>query len=224
DGNYQIASLALDAIALADALAGDAPAVLVGHDWGAMAAYTAVAHAPTRFLRLADMAVPHAASLGQHLFDPAQLKRSWYQFFFQLPVADTAGAMKDFAVLDHLWRDRSPGFEPDPEFMADLKKTLGAPGVTPAALDYYRFVYGSKDADPALSEVQSAYFQPTPVPTLYLHGTDDGVMGAEIVVEEELRPDCPAGRELVIGPGPGHFLHLGQPDVVNHRIITFLTD
>src|SRR5215471_9503065 len=154
DGNYQVASLALDAIALADSLAGDGPAVLV----------------------------------------------------------------------DQLWRDWSPGFEPDPELIAELKKTLGAPGVLPAALDYYRFVYGSKDADPALSEVQSAYFQPTPVPTLYLHGTDDGVMGAEIVVEEELRPNFPAGLELVIVPGTGHFLHLEQPDVVNHRITTFLTD
>ena len=35
---------ALDAIALADALAGDGAAVLVGHDWGAIASYTAVGH------------------------------------------------------------------------------------------------------------------------------------------------------------------------------------
>src|SRR5262249_38750315 len=72
DGNYQVASLALDAIALVDALVGDQPAVLVGHDWGAMAAYTAVAHAPARFTRVANMAVPHAAALGQHIFDLAQ--------------------------------------------------------------------------------------------------------------------------------------------------------
>src|SRR4051812_23413962 len=32
DGNYQVASLALDAIGIADALAGDAGAVLIGHD------------------------------------------------------------------------------------------------------------------------------------------------------------------------------------------------
>jgi pimeloyl-ACP methyl ester carboxylesterase len=189
-----------------------------------MAAYTAVAHAPERFGRLADMAVPHAAVLGQHLFDPAQLKRSWYQFFFQLPVSDAAVPMNDFALVDQLWRDWSPGFEADPEFMAELKKTLGAPGALSAALDYYRFVYGSKDPDPALADVQSASLQPTPVPTLYLHGTDDGVMGAEIVVEDELRPHFPAGLELVMVPGTGHFLHLEEPDVVNHRITTFLKD
>jgi pimeloyl-ACP methyl ester carboxylesterase len=224
DANYQVASLALDAIALADTLAPEGPAVLVGHDWGAMAAYTAVTHAPTRFSRLANMAVPHAAALGQHLFDPAQLKRSWYQFFFQLPFADGAVPMNDFAVIDELWRDWSPGYEPDPGFMAELKKTLGAPGSLTAALDYYRFVYGTKQADPALAEVQAASVQPTPVPTLYLHGTDDGVMGADIVVEDELRPNFPAGLELVMVPGTGHFLHLEEPDVVNHRIVTFLQD
>lgn len=222
DGNYQVASLALDAIALADALAADGPAVLIGHDWGAMAAYTAVAHAPSRFTRLANMAVPHAAALGQHIFEPAQLKRSWYQYFFQLPFSDAAVSMNDFAVIDQLWRDWSPGYEPDPGFMTELKKTLGAPGSLTAALDYYRFVYGTKEANPALTEVQGAYLQPTPVPTLYLHGADDGVMGAEIVVEDELRPNFPAGLELVIVPGTGHFLHLEEPDVVNHRIVTFL--
>jgi pimeloyl-ACP methyl ester carboxylesterase len=222
DGNYQVASLALDAIALADALAGDGPAVLVGHDWGAMAAYTATAHAPTRFGRLANMAVPHAGALGQHIFDPAQLKRSWYVYFFQVPVSDGVVPMNDFAIIDRLWRDWSPGFEPDPDFMAELKETLGEPGALTAALDYYRFVLGTKDADPALADVQSAYVQPTPVPTLYLHGTDDGVMGAEIVIEDELRPHFPAGLELVMVPGTGHFLHLEEPDVVNHRIVTFL--
>jgi pimeloyl-ACP methyl ester carboxylesterase len=224
DANYQVASLALDAIALADTLAPERPAVLVGHDWGAMAAYTAVTHAPTRFSRLANIAVPHAAALGQHLFDPAQLKRSWYQFFFQLPFADGAVPMNDFALIDQLWRDWSPGYEPNPGFVAELKKTLSAPGSLTAALDYYRFVYGTKQADPALAEVQAAYLQPTPVPTLYLHGTDDGVMGADIVVEDELRPNFPAGLELVMVPGTGHFLHLEEPDVVNHRIVTFLQD
>jgi pimeloyl-ACP methyl ester carboxylesterase len=222
DGNYQVASLALDALALADALAGERPAMIVGHDWGAMAAYTAVAHRPSRFTRLANMAVPHAGALGQHIFDPAQLKRSWYMYFFQLPVSEAAVPMNDYAVIDQLWRDWSPGYEPDPDFMADLKKTMSAPGSLTAALDYYRFVLGTREADPALADVQAAYIQPTPVPALYLHGTDDGVMAADVVVEDELRPHFPAGLELVMVPSTGHFLHLEEPDVVNHRIITFL--
>jgi pimeloyl-ACP methyl ester carboxylesterase len=223
DGNYQIASLALDAIGLADALVGDGPAVLVGHDWGAIASYTAVAHAPARFERLATMAVPHAAAVGAHIFEPAQLKRSWYQFFFQMGVSDAVVPMNDYTVIDTLWADWSPGFTPDPAFMRDLKQTFDAPGCLSAALDYYRFTFGAKESDPALEAVGAGFTQPTPVPTLYLHGTDDGVMGAEIVVEEELRPFFPAGLELVMVPGTGHFLHLEEPALVNGRIVSFLT-
>ena len=36
DGNYQAASVALDTLGIADALAGDNEAVLIGHDWGAI--------------------------------------------------------------------------------------------------------------------------------------------------------------------------------------------
>jgi len=104
DGLYQPAALSLDTLALADALApGDHPAVLVGHDWGAMAAYGAVVHRPERFSRLAAMSVPHRAALTARMItSPAQLKRSWYMFFFQVPLAEHAVAFNDFALIEHL--------------------------------------------------------------------------------------------------------------------------
>jgi pimeloyl-ACP methyl ester carboxylesterase len=222
DGNYQVASLALDAVALADALAPGREAVLVGHDWGAMTGYTAVGHAPERFRKLVTIAVPHAGGLAKHIFSHAQLKRSWYQFFFQMPVAEFVLPADDFALIDALWRDWSPGITLDPEFMRALKDTLAAPGSLAAALGYYRAVFGTTPPDPSLSDVQAKYLAPTPVPTLYLHGTDDGVMGAEIVIEAELRPFFPAGLELEMVAGTGHFLHLEKPEVVNPRIVSFL--
>ena len=44
DGRYQTGALVADAVALHEALGGDGRAVLIGHDWGAMAAYGAAAH------------------------------------------------------------------------------------------------------------------------------------------------------------------------------------
>lgn len=222
DGNYQVASLALDALALTDALAGDGDAVIVGHDWGAIATHTAVAHRPDRFSRMVALAVPHAAAMGAHLFEPEQLKRMWYQFFFQLPTADVVVPLGDYAVIDTLWRDWSPGYTPDPEDLRALKATFDAPGALGAALDYYRFVHGTKASDPALDAVQGAFLAPIPVPTLYLHGADDGCMGAGMVSEAELTPWYPAGVEIVVVPNAGHFLHLEQPDAVNSRIVEFL--
>jgi pimeloyl-ACP methyl ester carboxylesterase len=223
DGNYEVATVALDALALADAFAGDQEAVLIGHDWGAIAAYNAVAYRPERFSRLVVLSVPHQAALAtRFLTTPAQLKRSWYVFFFQTPLADLVVPNDDFAVIDMIWHDWSPGLIPDRDFMRALKDTLGAPGSTAAAISYYRSMLGTKPGDPALADVQSAGSGQIPVPSLYLHGADDGCMGVELIDEAELTPYFPAGLELGIVPSSGHFLHLDQPEAVNRRILSFL--
>jgi pimeloyl-ACP methyl ester carboxylesterase len=62
-----------------------------------------------------------------------------------------------------------------------------------------------------------------PVPTLYLHGVDDGCIGADIIDPDELKPLFPGGLEAEMIPGVGHFLHLEDPAGVNGRIVEFLT-
>src|SRR5688500_15229638 len=57
-GPYHLDRLASDAIELADALAPGAPAALIGHDWGAGAAYLACARTPARFSCAVTLAVP----------------------------------------------------------------------------------------------------------------------------------------------------------------------
>jgi pimeloyl-ACP methyl ester carboxylesterase len=223
DGNYQIASVALDALAVADQLAGDGDAVVVGHDWGALAAYTAAGHRPERFSKMVTMSVPHQSALmAGFLSTPAQLKRSWYIFFFQTPLADLVVPNDDFALIDVLWHDWSPGYVPDPDFMRALKDTLGAPGSTEAAIGYYRAMLGTTPGDPALDEIQGAGAGPIPVPTLYLHGSDDGCMGVELVDESALAPFFPSGIEVAVVPSSGHFLHLDQPEAVTRRILSFV--
>ena len=213
----------MDALALADGLAGDGDAVLIGHDWGAIAAYVAVGHRPDRFSKLVTMAVPHPSALAaRFLTTPEQLKRSWYVFFFQTPLAEFVVPADDFAVIDMLWHDWSPGHVPDAAFMRALKDTLGAPGSTAAAISYYQSMLGTKPGDPSLDEVQNAGNGPTPIPTLYLHGADDGCMGVELIVESELRPLFPAGLDLQIVPAAGHFVQLDQPEAVNRMVLAFL--
>lgn len=224
DGNYQVANLALDAIALADHFAGDrTDAVLIGHDWGAISAYTAAAHAPDRFAKLVTLAVPHAAAVANHfLNEPEQLKRSFYVFLFQTPLADFAVPADDYKLIDFLWATWSPGYTPDPAFMRALKDSFDVPGCLSAAVDYYRFTMGTKPSDPALDTVQQAGNGTISIPTLYLHGATDGGMGAEVVVPDEMTPLFPAGLEFEMVPEVGHFLHREQPAHINARILEFL--
>jgi pimeloyl-ACP methyl ester carboxylesterase len=223
DGSYQTAALALDAIALCDALYPGRPAMLVGSDWGAATAWLAAAHAPGRFERIVGMAVPPTAALAaRFLFDVGQLKRSWYIFFFQSPLAEMAVSANDFALIETLWRDWSPGFTPARDFMRALKDTFASPGCTEAALGYYRTMFDPARHDPALAEVQAKAAEGVPVPALYLHGLDDGCLGSELIVPDELRPHFLAGVDVELVGGAGHFLHLEAPSVVNHRIVGFL--
>jgi pimeloyl-ACP methyl ester carboxylesterase len=143
DGNYQAASVALDAIAIADALAGAGEAVLIGHDWGAISAYAAVGHRPDRFSKLVALAVPHASGLMPTFLTPEQLQRSFYVFFFQTPLAEIVVPANDFEFIDYLWSHWSPGFTPEPGYLRGVKDTLAAPGSTEAAINYYRYVLGT---------------------------------------------------------------------------------
>jgi pimeloyl-ACP methyl ester carboxylesterase len=83
DGAYQVGALVADAVALHQVLDGDGDAVLVGHDWGAEAAYGAAAYAPDRWRRVVTLAVPPAALDPVLLGDYEQLKRFWYMFMFR---------------------------------------------------------------------------------------------------------------------------------------------
>jgi pimeloyl-ACP methyl ester carboxylesterase len=61
---------------------------------------------------------------------------------------------------------------------------------------------------------------PLSVPTLYLHGQDDGCIGAEL--SEGMEPLFPAGLERVELPGCGHFLHQEKPEEVSRLLLDFL--
>jgi len=219
DGRYDTGTLALDACALHDALGGATDAVLIGHDWGALLAYPAAAHQPERWDKVVTLAVPPPASLGFGFFAFGQLKRSWYVFLFQTPLAELAVSLEDHAFIDGLWADWSPGYDGSWD-VARVKEAIGTEANLTAAIGYYRAMFADPPKDPAAAAAQAAGQTIAPQPTLYLHGTTDGTMGIEVIgpVTDHLA----TGSELVVVEGAGHFLHLEQPDLVNGHILRFL--
>jgi pimeloyl-ACP methyl ester carboxylesterase len=219
-GYYQTAALATDANALHDALGGGSDAVLIGHDWGAPAVYGAASTAPERWAKVVGMAVPPGPALGMAFIgNLAQLKRSWYMFFFQSPLADLVVPGNDLAFIDMLWDDWSPGFDGKAD-AARVKASLADPANLSAALGYYRATLGDGPKDPSLDAVQAATQQVPAQPTLYLHGRQDGCIGVEVA--ELCASMLPPHARAEIVDGAGHFLQVERPDVVNQLVLDFL--
>jgi pimeloyl-ACP methyl ester carboxylesterase len=211
DGLYGVGALERDANALHDALGGDDRAVLIGHDWGAMATYGAAITGPDKWRRVVTMAVPPSGALGMGFLSFAQLKRSWYMFFFQNPLAEMAAGMDDLAFVEGFWRDWSPGFDGSAHIPA-VKDALRDPANLTAAIGYYRALIGGSDA-PATAGTP-------PQPVLYLHGRDDGCVGAELADNAALFLSAESRVEVL--EGCGHFLQVEQPDLVNKLVLDWV--
>ncbi len=222
DGLYQVGALARDASRLHDALGGDEGAVVGGHDWGAMAAQAGGGWGADRRGRAVAMAVPPAGAMFGGFTSYDQLRRSWYMFFFQSPLADGVVAADDLAFIDRLWADWSPGYDASGDVPA-VKDALRDPAHLTAALGYYRATLGDGPKSPDLDAPQAGWMTPTPIPLLYLHGATDGCLGAELVTDAAAHLPTPGSRAEVLD-GVGHFLHVEAPAVVNPLITTFLTE
>jgi pimeloyl-ACP methyl ester carboxylesterase len=209
DGDYTVAALAADANALHEVLGGDSDAVLIGHDWGAITAYGAAALAPERWRRVVTMAVPPPPVASSAFFHYRQLKRSFYIYLFQTPLAEMVVGADDLVFIDNLWRVWSPSYDAS-EDLPHVKDAMRAPGNLAAAIGYYRAMFSGG----VLGGVPKQ-------PTLYLHGADDGAFLADRVAESS--EHLSADSQVEVLPDVGHFLHLEQPDEVNKRVIDWVT-
>jgi pimeloyl-ACP methyl ester carboxylesterase len=223
DGCYRIGALVTDAVALHEALGGDERAVIVGHDWGAEAAYGAAAFAPDRWRRLVTLAIP-PFPLDLALFgDYDQQKRFFYYFLMNTPLAEAAIAADEMAFIDRLWRDWSPGHDGG-EALAEAKRSLAKAENLRAAIDYYRASL-AEPTDPdganAYEAEQAAIAEVAPQPTLYLHGVNDGCVAVGLVGEAEQH--LAAGSRMEVIEGAGHFLHLEKRAEVNELILAWAT-
>jgi pimeloyl-ACP methyl ester carboxylesterase len=217
DGAYQTGALASDANALHEVLGGGPDAVLIGHDWGASAVYGAAAMAPGRWRRAVALAVPPIESMLTAFLDYHQLKRSFYMFLFQTPLAEM---VLDPGFIAGLWRDWSPGYDATQD-VARAADCLGSPDNAAAAIGYYRAMFDPSRHVAAYAAAQEAASRTGERPVLYLHGTDDGCLGAELV--ENAGRHLPAGSRVELVEGAGHFLHLERPEDVNARILKWIT-
>ena len=136
---YRVKLLARDVERLIPAC-GERTAAVVGHDWGAIAAWIAAMRYPERVEKLAVLNVPHPARFLEGLLRPIQLLRSSYVFFFQIPrLPEEVIRARDFALLRTVL-GRDP-VRPGALTAEDIERYIEAiarPGALTASLNYYR--------------------------------------------------------------------------------------
>ncbi|WP_167105180.1 alpha/beta fold hydrolase [Mycobacterium sp. DL592] len=199
-------TLARDVLALIPAL-GAQDAIVVGHDWGAAAAYGAAALDPHRVAKLITIAIPHPGALKP------SLRKLWgirHFATYKLPGAPKRFARNDFAALPAIYRRWSPTWSPAPDEFDAVRACFSNPRSLNAAFGYYR----------KLSPFPSASLKSQiTVPTVAFVGSDDPIaepsdfrgaarmFDSDYIVEES--------------PG-GHFLHREHPDEFAERLLTHI--
>ncbi|MBF2754295.1 MAG: alpha/beta hydrolase [Gammaproteobacteria bacterium AqS3] len=214
------AEVALSCWQMLDALGEPRIHLLIGHDWGALVSYSMVVARPDSVDRLVAAAVPYGGRMVEaFLTDPAQQLRSWYMFFFQMPFAELAVGHDNFAFIDRLWRVWSPSWNYAAADIDAVKSLFAQPEALSAALTYYRL--NLNPAAPAASEAGAELrgrvgSAPLPCPTLYVHGAEDGCIGAEYAEQDASL--YPTGLSVQILPKAGHFVHREAPAAFNQAV------
>jgi pimeloyl-ACP methyl ester carboxylesterase len=223
EGSYHVGALMDDALRVLDAAGPTGRDVVIGHDWGAIAATGLAAMPDSPFTKATIMSVPPSASFRQRSDVgrlaaqlPRQLLRSWYILFFQLPVLPERSAQR---VVPKLWRDWSPGYD-GAEDVALVLDAIGSPEHWRAALGYYRATVRNTRPPARYAELHRHWLSAPVLPTLYLHGADDGCASPEYT--DWVRRVLPAGSAAHVIDGGGHFLQLDQPAATAERILDFL--
>ncbi|CAN5456609.1 alpha/beta hydrolase [soil metagenome] len=210
---YTLDRLAADILGLIDASGRD-QVFLVGHDWGAAVTWWTALKYPERLTKIAVLNVPHPTVMNRTLrTNFAQLRKSWYIFFFQIPwLPERLVRMSNWRVgLQTLQASSRPDTFSEADFDR-YREAWSQPGAYTAMLNWYRaLVQHRPDLNAASDRVR--------VPTLLIWGVHDVALSRDMA-----QPSidlCDDGR-LVFIEEATHWVQHDEPVRVNQLLLEFL--
>ena len=218
-GSYAAVDLADDIAAMLDSL-GIERAVIVGHDWGGGVAWTFAQRHTDRTSALVAMNCPPPSVLARRLTrDPRQIAKSWYMFFFQLPVLPERflvrgmpGMLVGGSYNRKAWNRQS---------LAPYAEAFAGPADAHGPVNWYRSALRG-----AVRSALPGGAQPTPItaPVLVIWGVHDRFLGQDLVSPAALRPVLAFGNtaDLVLIDSAGHYVQNEAPDEVNAALLDWL--
>lgn len=211
--DYRIQHLVADVAGILDAEKVES-AIIVGHDWGAAVAWAFAGYHPNRTRKLVVMNVPHPAAFQKHIRSSvAQLRRSWYMFFFQIPYLPEWGLTRNnAATMTKMMRSSSLPDTFSEEDLATYRQAWLQPNAMRSMIHWYRALLRSGGRGSGATRRIS-------VPTLILWGKQDIALGFEMA--EDSLNWCDDGR-LIAYENATHWVQNDLPHEVNQALIAFL--
>ncbi len=215
---YRLDKLCGDVQGLIEAF-GEKKAHVVGHDWGGAVAWAFAMAYPDSVDRLVVMNAPHPAAFAMNIMtNPRQMARSWYMFFFQVPVVPEM-LLKAFGsfMLKRSFTDWAVDKEAfTPEDLDRLAEAANRPGALTGGMNYYRAMVrnfsGLRALRGSVPRIKS--------PTLLIWAEDDRALGKELTYG--LDPYFENGLTVRYIPDCSHWVQQEQPLLVNELLDEFL--
>jgi len=208
----QQAALAHDLLALLNALSIDR-ALLAGYDWGGRAACIVAALWGERVRGLVTGCGYNIQDIPRAMtpLAPERELELWYQYYFHSERGRAGLEQNRDALGALLWRLWSPSWRFDEAIYRRTAASFDNPDFVAVVIHSYRHRFGLAPGDSSVEETERRLAaQPTiPVPTVALHGRDNGVHPAE--TSEHHHRYFTGRYERRLLDGVGHNLPLEAP-------------
>lgn len=219
---YDLVTLASDVAGLVRAL-GEANAIIVGHDWGGLLAWTMAVYHPKVVQRLVAVSAPHPLRLRQAIRgEGGQVWATRHTLGFQLPMwPERRLVANDAALIGRLLHEWSgPGW-PDERTERLVRGAIQIPGVAHCALEYHRWLIRSQPRPDGIRYGRRMRV-PIQVPTLQLHGALDSCMLPASAQGSGRYVAAPYRWKLI--EGAGHFPHQERPRTFDAQLLGWFAD
>ncbi len=207
DAAYGLGPVVSDVVALLDD-AGLEQVDLLGHDWGAVAAWGTAARRPERVSSLVAVSVPHPRAFASAIAeDPDQQERSAYLRLFRRSGPDHAHRAEQVLLADDARRLRAT-YAPLPQDLVELHTSAMRDHETlTGALGWYR----------AMDEGELLSVPPVTVPTTFVWGDGDLAVGR--VAAHRCGAHVRAPYRFTALEGISHWVPEQAPDVLVEAVL-----
>lgn len=195
---------------------------LVGHDWGARAAYIASYLLANQVRHCISLSVGYGTNNPDQQMSLKQIKNYWYHWYMASEPGKQLLENNRREFCRFMWETWSPLWNFKDEEFDETAPSFESEDWAETVLHSYRHRWGFVQGDPKYDDLEKRLnpAPPVTVPTLVLHGEKDMCNDPITSADKEKHFTGPYARKLI--SGAGHFPQREYPEAVAKEIIQWI--